>query len=1146
MMRFVAMKRILTDLCITLLISITSGGTAWAQATAQISGIVQDPSGAVLPGVEIIATQTQTGISRMTGTNETGSYVLPNLPLGPYKLEASLPGFRAFVQTGIVLQVNSNPTINVALQVGQVSEQVEVQANAALVDTRSLSVGQVMETARIMELPLNGRNAQELVVLQGGAAQFAPAGGQAYPGRLFISSAGNLGTSTEYTLDGARYVDVLDGLPMLLPFPDALSEFRTEIAGMTASQGKGTQVSAVTKSGTNEFHGDLFEFNRNDLFNARNYFAAKGSTLKRNQFGGTFGGPIMKNKLFFFGGYQETTLRQDPNDILAFVPTAAMLGGDFTAFTAPACNGGRQITLRAPFVNNRIDPSLFSPTAVNVAGRLPHSIDPCGQIRYGAMSTENDGQVVTKVDYQASAKHSLFGRYMHATYKTPSPFQFTPDNILNAATNGNQAFAHAFTFGSTYLLNATTVNAFRLSYSMDHRYSIKNEYFSAEDMGSKVYSGYVGRNMGLVVSSGFTLGGGNPNNFVGNLYQLADDVSLTRGTHQFGFGGRLAEARATSKHWLTAGPSFTTNGSATGTGLSDFLMGKLSDFNQGLPAAALSYAKFFSLYGQDTWQVKPRLSMSYGVRWAPVFPIVDYHRPTGMVLNFDTDRFNQGVRSSVYKNAPPGMLFPGDPGFVQSNNGADLTNPKSDLWNPYWKEFAPRVGLAWDVRGDGRTSLRASYGVAYEETPTNTRLGTAISMPPWGQFTRLLAPVGGLDNPWLGFSGANPFPINVTRDVSFVPAGEYMGSTPNLSPTYTQSWNLSLQREVVPGTLLSVSYLGTEITHLTVANPYNLANFVPGVGDANGNCFLNGKLVPYTVAPGTACSMVSNTQSRRTLSLLNPTFGQEIGRFSTLAFGGTQSYNGMIVSLQRRARHGLSLNVNYTLSHCIGDFMGRQFSGYGTSADHTYQDPNNRRKDRGNCEVDQRNNFNVTALAETPKFANRTLAMLGTGWRLSGLYRIGTGGSLQSTLNPTSGIRTATLGNPNSSQNQAVSVDQCLCDVSGQRPDQVLPNVYLDRSGRPNTQWLNPKAFALPALGTLGNLGRTTLTLPVRWQFDLALSRAFHIHESQSLEFRAEAFNLLNKFRPGIINTQVTAASFGKINTALDPRIMQFALKFLF
>src|SRR5436309_6502137 len=333
------MKGIWTTLFMGFLVLAMTCGSVWAQATAQISGAVQDQSGAVLPGVEVTATQTETGVSRMTITNETGHYVLPNLPLGPYRLEAGLPGFRTFVQTGIVLQVNSNPTINILLQVGQVSEQVEVQANAGLVETRSVSVGQVMETARIVYLPLNGRNVQELILLGGAAQQVSPAGGYSFGGtRLAIATAGSIGTGTDYTLDGIRHIDPYDSLALPLPFPDALAEFKTEIGGQSAQQARGSQVSAVTKSGTNAFHGDLFEFVRNDLFNARNYFAVSHSTLKRNQFGGTFGGPVLKNKLFFFGGYQGTTVRQDGKNSRAFVPTAAMMAGDFTAFASAACN----------------------------------------------------------------------------------------------------------------------------------------------------------------------------------------------------------------------------------------------------------------------------------------------------------------------------------------------------------------------------------------------------------------------------------------------------------------------------------------------------------------------------------------------------------------------------------------------------------------------------------------------------------------------------------------------------------------------------------------------------------------------------------------------------------------------------------------
>ena len=1152
------MKHILTAPFIGLLLSVMTCGSVWAQATAQISGSIQDQSGAVLPGAEVTATQTDTGISRMTITNETGYYVLPSLPLGPYRLEAGLPGFRTFVQRGIVLQVNSNPTINIVLQVGEVSEQVEVQANAALVETRSVSVGQVMETARIMELPLNGRNAQELLLLGGGAVQTAPAGGMSFPfNRLTISSAGALGTATEYTLDGIRHVDPYDGVPLPLPFPDALAEFKTEIGGQSAQQGRGSQVSAVTKSGTNAFHGDLFEFVRNDLFNARSYFATKSSTLKRHQFGGTAGGPVIKNKLFFFGGYQGTTLRQDPQDTRQFVPTAAMLAGDFTAFASPACNTGRQVPLRAPFVDNRIDPALFSPVALKIAARLPMTNDPCGEITFGRRNVEDQKQLVSKIDYQSSAKHSLFGRFMLSSADSPSPFEFTPDIPMNA-DNSSAARSYAFTAGSTYLVSSTTVNALRLAFSRNHLLTESPEYFSLQELGAKVYSGYVPNRSKLTVTSGFSLPGNGRRNLGIDFYQVADDVSMTRGTHQFGFGGRVANSRTNVALQTNMSPNFNFTGGITGLGLADFLTGKASDFNQGTSIDIFTRVNYVSLYGQDTWQVKPRLTVSYGLRWAPILPQVDVHRPVPYVLNWDVNRYRQGLRSTVFVNAPPGILLPGDAGFVQKNNGSNAAKPRANVWNPYWKDFAPRLGFAWDVEGNGRTSIRASYGLSYDDYPTVDRLGSQSAMPPYGSLTRVLTPAGGLDNPWLGIPGGNPFPFVIDKNMPFVPLGEYLIGNPDLTPTYTQTWNLSLQREVMTGTLLSVSYIGSQIIHLQAAQPLNMAIYVPGAGDASGNCFLNGQAVYFKVTPGSACSTVNNTQARRTLSFLNPAFANEIGRLATVVNGGTQNYNGMLVSVQYRPSRGINLNGNYTWSHCIGDYQARSNNGYGASVDHTYQDPNNRSRDRGDCEIDQRHTVNLTGVVEAPQFANRTLSLVGSGWRLSGIYRASTAGTIIAP-SQSSGNRTVTLGSAsgaNTSATSSAAADRCLCDISGQRPDQVLANVYLDKSGRPGTQWLNPAAFAPPALGTLGSLGRTNIRLPLAWQFDTALSRVFRFRETQSMEFRVEAYNVLNSFRPGVppgspnsalaIDTNLSSAQFGKIRLALEPRILQFALKYLF
>src|SRR5262245_41590769 len=309
----------------TLFLLVLSCGVVWAQSTAQISGRVTDQSGAVLPGVEITATQTETGITRNTITNETGNYILPNLPIGPYRLEASLPGFRSFVQTGIVLQVGGNQTLKVVLEVGQVSETIELHSIAALVETWNVGIGQIIESHRILELPLDGRQATQLILLAGGAVQTVFDSPHRNPrGSVVMRVAGASGGTTLYTLDGNLHVDphALNNLP--IPFPDALQEFKVETNAVSPSNGmfSGAWVNAVTKSGTNEFHGSAFEFLRNDLFNARNYFAQTNSTLKRNQFGGVIGGPIARNRVFFFGGIQRETIRTDPADQVQFIPNA--------------------------------------------------------------------------------------------------------------------------------------------------------------------------------------------------------------------------------------------------------------------------------------------------------------------------------------------------------------------------------------------------------------------------------------------------------------------------------------------------------------------------------------------------------------------------------------------------------------------------------------------------------------------------------------------------------------------------------------------------------------------------------------------------------------------------------------------------------
>src|SRR5438552_2460825 len=363
--------------------------TLWAQATSQIQGIVLDSSGAVVPGVEVRATQTDTGIVRTATSTEDGRYVLPNLPIGPYRLEVSNPGFSPYLQTGIVLQVASIPTVNITLQVGALNQQVKVESSAALVETQTTSVGAVIENQRILELPLNGRNPVELIQLAGAAVPAGRVGTAGMPGGLNIAVAGGMLNGVGYFLDGIPHNNPYDATNLPFPFPDALQEFKVETSTQTAGSGihSAGAVNAVVRSGTNQFHGSAFEFLRNGKMNARNPFAARRDTLKRNQYGVTLGGPIIKDKAFFFGGYQGTKTRSDPADRTGFVPTARMLQGDFSGCGFAQA---RDPDTGVNFPNNQVLPSRFASQSLAIAKKLPAAVGPCGQVQFGPVTQLNE------------------------------------------------------------------------------------------------------------------------------------------------------------------------------------------------------------------------------------------------------------------------------------------------------------------------------------------------------------------------------------------------------------------------------------------------------------------------------------------------------------------------------------------------------------------------------------------------------------------------------------------------------------------------------------------------------------------------------------------------------------------------------------
>jgi len=1088
------MKRILfLSLIVGLAFSSTSMN-AWAQATGQISGNVRDQSGAVLPGVEVTATQTSTGVTRTTITNETGAYLMPNVVVGPYKLEAALPGFRTFVQTGIVLQVNDDLVVNPVLEVGQVSEQVEVVANAAQVETRSTAVGQVIENQRIVDLPLNGRQVTDLITLSGAAVTTAPPSNQSMPGGVLISIAGGLSMGVGYTLDGAMHSDPYEGANHPMPFPDALQEFKVETSGSAANGGmrSGGAVNAVTKSGTNEFHGDLFEFVRNYLFNARNPFAARRDSLKRNQYGGTAGGPIKAGKLFFFGGYQGTKTRSDPGTTIRFVPTAAMLAGDFRAFASPACNAGKQVNLAAPFVNNQISPTLFSKPSMNIAAKLPQAQDDCGTIKYGLINKVNEYQAVGKVDFQKSDKHSLFGRYLITAYQTNPPYSYAPENVLTTTNAGLDNLAQSYALGSTYLLTARTVNAFRLTVNRTAVARVHAPSFSAPSIGVKSYSVFPDFII-LSVTGGFNLGGGTQGlaTFRTTTYQANDDVSLVMGSHQTALGVTLAHWRVNQFAHTNDPGTYTFNGTATGLGMADFLTGKLSQMTNGSQVAWGTRENYAALYVADVWKATQRLTVSYGARWEPFLPL---KLSLGIPYAFSDDRFHQGIKSQVYPNAPAGLYFKGDPGFPQ--NGS-FTNNRFAIFNP-------RLGLAWDPTGHGRTSIRTSVGMATDFTK-GRQFGSGASSPPWGFIVTVQSPVGGFEDPWAGYPGGIPVPYN-PKSASFTPFAQFLPLKDyDMQPPYVLSRTLSVQQELSPNWIASASYIGSNTVHLWVLRNLNNAVYIPG-----GPCTIAG--VVYST-----CSTTSNTNQRRRLFLENNVDGGLYGLVSANGDDGTGSYNGLLLSIQRRASRGVNVGANYTWSHCMGPSSVFNHNSSGGSLL-----PNNRNFDQGNCDSDRRQVLNLTSSAETPRFDNNTVRMLATGWRLSGIYRYSTGDF----MTIASGLDRALTG-----------------EVGPQRANQVLGNPFADTG---SLTYLNINAFQQPSLGTVGNMRPANIIGPSQWQFDLALSRTFQIREGQRFEFRGEAFNVTNSLRRDDPTSSLNSNTFGQIVSAKDPRIMQFALKYIF
>jgi len=1138
--------------------------------TSQINGVIKDATGSVMPGAAIKVTQTATGVVRTATSGTDGGYAIPNLPTGPYMVEVTKEGFSRFVQTGIVLEVASNSTVDVPMKVGAVSEQVTVEATTMQVETRTNSIGQVVDNKRIMELPLNGRDVHSLIFLAG-MANFPGNNSlqsvRNYP-TVVVTVAGGMPDAVAYNLDGVVHQDPYNNLSLPLPFPDAVQEFKVEWSASAPQYGyhSTATVNAATKSGTNQFHGDVFEFLRNSKLNANDFFSNQAGkprdTYKRNQFGGVIGGPIQKDKLFFFFGYQRTSLRSDGTANTAFIPNSAMANGDFSSIKTP-------LPASLGFSpGNQIVPALLDPTSLKILKTIPATADPTGKTFYSTVGNQDENLFTGKMDYQVNSKHSVFGRILST--KLTQGSSYDGKNPLTIANYGLDDTVYGVALGHTWVVTPSLVSSLRVGVNRTNIAKVPDLYGSFADFGANI-SPLGGKNIAIATTGFFSIGGGGAapgESHNGPLWSINEDFNWVKGSHQFGFGGGIYHQQL--NYWSGGGVNATGlatfDGGVVGAACSaaekaagcgnaplvDFMLGRTSNANgwsQGTLYGYYSRQYYGALYVQDNWKVNRRLTVNYGVRWEPYTAV--YQKFDHQDLHFDPALFTQNVRSSYYQNSPAGLVFSGDPQYTCGNS---FNCPK-------WNKFFPRIGFAWDPKGDGRMTIRLAYGM-FGDRMSMLSLSQEQFGAPFGNTVSVPGAI--LNNPWANYpggaggllpAGQNPMSIlaartgfgNVAANIPFPTAGSYISSPlSDFKPTYVNQYNASIQKQVGNDWLLSANFVATSTIHMVSGSNLNPSIFL-GTGPCTLQQVISGSVAPFSYAD---CSKAA-AQVRRPLYMQNPLLGQYYGGIGLVDDGGTATYDGLNLSAQKRLSHGINVLANYTWSHCISDqWFQNPTAGNGNSI------PGNRRAWRGNCQgLDQRQLFQISMVGTTPRFNNRFARLLGSDWQFAPNLEIksaqfftvitGSDVALTTTINQTPNLVNA---NPYPA-NQ--SVDKWLISTA--------PQIRADlRDTSP--------AFANAAPGSYGNLGYNNLKGPGIFQLNVALSRNFRIREGQSLQVRAEAFNLPNHLNPGTPGG-VSATNFGGIATLSAPnfgqitndisgtngglipgdyRVVQLAMKFIF
>ncbi len=1128
---------------------------AQVAGTGTIQGEVLDTTGAKVAAATVTLTEESTRVVRTATTDQAGLFVFPNITPGTYTVKITAQGFNNFSKTHNVLEVGSNISVDATLPVGGGSETVTVEAAGLALQTEDPKFKQTVDEKQIAELPLNSASRQVtgLIYLAGGAT---PAPGGDFTGSKYsyqtisISVAGGQGNTTIWRLDGGDNNDYMANVNLPFPFPDALSQFSVETTVLGAQDGihSGGLVNAVTRSGTNKYHGNVFEFLRNNYINSRNFYSAVPDSLHQNQFGGTFGGPIRRDKLFGFAGYQRLMAQQSSSPTTVHLPTAANLLGDFSV-TDPvsgknACRSGIQLLdPRTGAIipgNKYATPPTWNASALAIYKLLPvpTTDEACGTYTYTVPTITRDNQFVSRVDWNINSKHNFFGRYFIDGYQQPAVYN--PANILVTTQSGNLERFQSLTFGENWAVSSRTVNSAHITLSRIRN----NRGYAATAPNASAFgiNAYQASPAGIyyTVSSKFTLGCGTCIAAVinDNAFNATDELTLVRGHHNIIVGSEFVRNQLNFRSGFNSNGNFSSSGVYSGSGPNggstlgdadlDFLFGLQNTFNQSPQQQEALRGNIPSIYVQDTWHATPSLTIVAGIRWSPDFFPVDYFN-RGSV--FSMSAFLAGRASTVFPNAPAGSLFYGDPGV-----GRNFTGSSPRL-------FSPNLGFSFDPRGNGKTVIRGGYELIYDEPNFYTGQRDQQNPPFAPNITQSQTSTSGplsLTNPWsVGTVTSSPFPLPArSAAATFSPQTQWVVLPSKFRPAYSSQYTMSIQHAFPHDYQVQVDYIGSDTFRMPLGVPLNPVNFVPGVWGANGaGCAGVVQTGPAAAKPGAAgsnCSTTANAISRATLTQLNPVQGNYYavggtGSASTQILNeGIANYNGLIVSLQHRLSSSFSLLTNYTWSKCL-DIADAQ----GDIANTAVSQPFNLRTDYGPCGSDYRQIFN-TAIVATSKLhtASHLVSALVNGWQIAPLVHITSGAPV----------------------NVTTGTDVSLTSVGSDRPN-IVPGVpvYLNQTlysgtGQASRGFLNPSAFASAPTGAFGNLGRNAFRARNYIQTDASLSRFFPLREAMNLQLRFEAFNLLNHPYFSTPTATTSSSTFGQIGstTGEGPRVFQASVKINF